>query len=84
MSWLYEPKDGAYDGYIHEEDQIMIGPFSWRYLMDVYIANNGRSGVTKQKLRKEFDNFWDMIRSDSLESFDLVADKMVERIRKEN
>lgn len=81
--WLYEPKDGEYDGYVHTEDQIMNGPFSWRYLMDIYVANNGRESVTKQKLRKEFDDFFDMIRRDSIETFDLIADKMVAEIRKE-
>ena len=81
---LYEPTEtSVYRSYIHEQDQMMNGPFSWRYLMDVYVANNGHEGVTKEKLRKELKDFIKMVVDDCYETFDLVADNMVEQIKKE-
>ena len=60
-----------------------LGAFTWRYFMDVYTANNGHAGVTKAKLKKELDALMREIRTDVYETFDLVADKMVEELKKE-
>lgn len=60
-----------------------MGSFTWRYLMDVYTANNGHVNVTKAKLKKELDNLMREIRTDVYDTFDIVADTMVDMIEKE-
>ena len=60
-----------------------IGSFTWRYLMDVYTANNGHTGVTKAKLKKELRNLMKEIETDLYDTFDIVADTMVDMIKKE-
>ena len=80
--FLYKPTPNSiYQLPIFDTDSLIAGR-NLRDFIDTYIANNGHS-VTKERLQKELDAYLKAIIDDAYETFDIVADGIIEAIKKE-
>ena len=81
MALLYNPdKKGKheYDLPILDTDNV-VSAYTWRYLMDVYIANNGHD-VSEKKFREYIHEFIKMIEDDVLDTFELTKTEILKDI----
>lgn len=80
MALLYNPEKGKheYDLPIFDNDNA-IGEYTWRYLMDTYVANYGHN-PDPQKFREHIMEFMQMLTDDVMETFDLCEEKIMEGI----
>ena len=73
---IYEPIEGKYDLPIFDHDN-MISAYTWRYLIDTYIANYGHDPA---KLDKHLREFLKMIREDVMDTYSLVKEDLRKEI----
>ena len=82
MALLYNPdKKGKheYDLPIFDNDNA-VSAYTWRYLMDTYVANNGHD-VNEKKFRKHIHEFIKMIEEDILDTYEICKTEILKDIR---
>lgn len=77
---LYEPQEGKYDLPIFDDDNA-VSAFTWRYLIDTYVANYGHKANTVT-FKKHLRAFLDMIEEDVMETYELCEDRILKEVRK--
>lgn len=78
---LYDPEKGdfPYNLPIFDNDNA-VSAFTWRYLIDTYIANNGHF-PDEEKFRYHLLEFMQMLADDLMETWDLVKENVMEEVR---
>ena len=54
---------------------------TWRQLMDLYVANNGRHNVTEKKFKKFLLEHMNMLIDTMLEDYSFIKESIVEDIK---
>ena len=54
---------------------------TWRQLMDLYVANNGRDNVTEKKFKKFLLEHMNMLIDTMLEDYSFIKESIVEDIK---
>ena len=78
---LYDPQKnkGEYNLPILDTDNA-VSAYTWRYLMDTYVANNGHK-VNEKKFRDHIHEFIKMIEEDMLDTFEITKTEILKDIR---
>lgn len=62
------------------DDDNAISEYTWRYLMDTYVANNGHD-VSEKKFKEHIHEFIKMIEDDVLDTFEITKTEILKNIR---
>ena len=76
---LYEPKEGSYNLPIFENDNA-ISAFTWRYLIDTFIANYGHN-ANPELFRDHIQKFLRMIIEDVWETYTLCEKEILKEVK---
>lgn len=79
--FLYDPakkEKHEYDLPIFDTDNA-VSAYTWRYLMDTYVANNGHK-VSEKKFREHIHEFIKMIEEDMFDTFDICKTEILKDI----